>query len=148
MEKKFMLRAGAFVFSPQSYFACLLLLFLSVSTGVWAQGIQVSGVVQDAKNNPLPGVTVTVKGSGTATSTDPNGHYTITIPNTKAVLVFSNVGFLNREEVVGTRTAINASMNESASDLEGVVVIGYGGTARKRDITGSTASVSAKQIQE
>ena len=108
----------------------------------------VSGLEQDAKKNPLVGVTVSVKGSTEATASDVNGHYTISAPDPKSILVFTNVGFLVKEEVVGSRTTINASMSESASDLEGVVVIGYGGTAKKRDITGSTASVTSKQIQE
>ncbi len=110
--------------------------------------IKVSGVVQDAKQVPLVGVTVTVKGTNTSTATDANGLYSITVPGQRSILVFSNVGFLNKEELVGNRITINPGLTESASDLEGVVVIGYGGTSRKKDITGSTASVSAKQIQE
>lgn len=124
-----------------------VLLQFVVASALYAQ-VKVTGLVQDARQNPLVGVSVNIKGTSTGTTTDANGMYTITVPNEKSVLVFTNVGFLNREEVVGTRTVINASLGESASDLEGVVVIGYGGTSKKRDITGSTASVGAKQIQE
>src|SRR4029079_5117571 len=77
-----------------------------------------------------------------------NGHYSITVPGTRSILVFTNIGFLNKEEVVGNRATIRPSLSESASDLEGVVVIGYGGTAKKRDVTGSTAQVTSKQIAE
>src|SRR4051812_28518780 len=148
MTKQSILRTTAIVRSPKSFSFYLTLAFLLFSGAAFSQGIVVSGTVQDAKRNPLIGVTVSVKGSSEAASTDPNGHYTITVPGPKSVLVFSNVGFLNREEVVGSRTTISPAMSESAADLEGVVVIGYGGTSKKRDITGSTASVSAKQIQE
>jgi len=110
--------------------------------------VKVSGLVQDSKKNPLSGATVNVKGTGVSTTTDANGLYSINVTDNKSVLVFTNVGFLNKEEVVGERTTININLTESAADLEGIVVIGYGGAARKRDLTSATASVGAKQIAE
>jgi TonB-linked SusC/RagA family outer membrane protein len=110
--------------------------------------INVSGVVQDSKQNPIIGATVTLKGTQTAVSTDANGLYSITVPNNKSVLVFSNVGFATKEETVGGRTAISVTLSESSSDLENVVIIGYGGTAKKKDLTGATSQIGAKAIQE
>ena len=129
-------------------FILLMLLQLVFLPRVHAQDLKVTGVVRDAKANPIQGVSVNVKGTTVGTTTDANGMFTINVFDQKSVLVFSNVGYLNKEEVVGARSAINVGLNESASDLEGVVVIGYGGTTKKRDVTGSTASVSSKQIQE
>src|SRR6476659_5521884 len=87
-------------FALPQRFLFLFLLMLFSELGL-AQGILVSGVVRDAKKNPLIGVTLTLKGTTEATSTDANGHYSITVPDTKTVLIFSNVGFLNIEELVG-----------------------------------------------
>lgn len=115
--------------------------------GLLAQNIKVSGTVKDFKGNPVEGASVTVKGTSSGTTTDTEGRYTISVPGAKSVLVFSGVGFLAKEETVGSRTAINPTLNESANNLDEVVVIGYG-TQRKRDVTGSITSVSAKQIEE
>jgi TonB-dependent starch-binding outer membrane protein SusC len=130
----------------------LPILFLLLSqfiglTALYAQ-IAVSGTVLDGKRNPLVGASVSIKGTPGGTSTDANGRFSISVPNSKSVLVISNVGFLNKEEVVGERTTFTVQLTESASDLEGVVVIGYGSTAKKRDATGATGSVSSKQIAE
>jgi TonB-linked SusC/RagA family outer membrane protein len=110
--------------------------------------IKVVGAVQDSKKNPVVGATVTLKGTQAAVTTDGNGVYAINVPDSKSVLVFSNVGFAAKEETVGNRTTINVSLSESAGDLENVVIIGYGGAAKKKDLTGATAQVTSKQIQE
>lgn len=125
-----------------------LLFGLIGSLCLYAQTTKVTGVVKDAKGAPLTGASVTVKGSNEGTTTDANGNFSINVAGPKSVLVFSNIGFLNKEETVGSRAIINPTLTESASDLEGVVVIGYGATSKKKDITGATASVNAKQIQE
>ena len=148
MKKQFDPSAAAQAVYCIFRFSILFAFFLIVANGAFAQGILVSGVVQDTRKNPLIGVTVSVKGTNDATTTDANGHYSITVPGTRSILVFTNIGFLNKEEVVGNRATISPSLSESASDLEGVVVIGYGGTAKKRDVTGSTAQVTSKQIAE
>lgn len=116
-------------------------------TALYAQ-MKVVGMVQDSKKNPLSGATVTIKGTSSAVVSDGSGHYSIAVPDGKAVLVFSNVGFLNKEEPVGSRTTIDVNLTESAADLEGIIITGYGGSGRKKDQTGATASVSSKQIQE
>ncbi|MBO9565698.1 MAG: TonB-dependent receptor [Niastella sp.] len=123
---------------------CSLLLYTSAQ----AQSRQITGVVTDLKGNPLPGVSVNLKGTTTGATTNAEGKYTLTVPDDKAVLEFSFVGYLTKEEKVGAKTTISLSLSESTSNLDDVVVIGYGGKQKKRDVTGSISSVSSKQIEE
>jgi TonB-dependent starch-binding outer membrane protein SusC len=110
--------------------------------------IRVAGIVRDNKQNVISGATVTLKGTKVGATTDVNGGYAITVPSSSSVLVFTNVGFTAKEEVVGNRSTVNVNLTENAADLENVVIIGYGGAAKKKDLTGATAQVGAKQIQE
>ena len=110
--------------------------------------IKVSGTIKDAKGAGLHGVSVSVKGTSVGTTSDSSGHYSINVPGRQSVLVFSLVSYANKEETVGSRTTINTSLAEGGSSLDDVVVIGYGGAVKKRDLTGAISSVSAKQIQE
>jgi TonB-linked SusC/RagA family outer membrane protein len=107
--------------------------------------IRITGRVTGTSNEPLAGVSVTIKGTAVGTTTDANGAYAITVPNGNAVLVFSYVGFASQEVPVGTQTTINISMAASASELNTVVVVGYG-TQRKRDLTGSISSVNGEEL--
>ena len=110
--------------------------------------VKVTGLVTDAKGEPIEGVSVAVKGNSTGTSTDRTGHYFMTVPSSNSVLVFSNVGFISKEETVAGRSTVNVSLTAGTADLEEVVVIGYGQTQKKRDVGGAISSVSAKQIME
>ena len=110
--------------------------------------IKITGNVRDTKQNFLSGATISLKGGQTIVTTDANGSYSITVPGSSSVLVFTNVGFATKEETVGNRTTINVSLSENSADLENVVIIGYGGSAAKKNLTGATAQVGAKQIQE
>lgn len=105
----------------------------------------VSGMVTDSNNQPLPGVTIVVKGTTTGIVTDVNGHYTLTNIPDGATLVFSFVGMRTQEVAVGTQTNINVSMAEEIFGIEEVVAIGYG-TMRKSDVTGSVSSVTPEQL--
>ncbi len=129
---------------------CCLLVVLQLfwATPSLAQSITISGTVRNAKGDPLKGVSVNVKGSSTGTTTNDDGKFMISVPNSKSVLVFSYVGFAGKEETVGTRKSLDIQLSEGNSALDEVVVIGYGGTMRKRDLGGSISSVGAKQIQE
>lgn len=135
--------------SIQRLFTMLLILLLQFSfLSVNAQTKIIKGTVKDKKGALLGGVSISVKGdekSGTAT--DEKGQFTIIVPGPSAVIVFSNVGFANKEETVGTRIELNVILEESINDLNEVVVIGYG-TQKKRDVTGAITSVSAKSIEE
>lgn len=124
----------------------LPVLFLFSFSSVLAQNRTVSGVVTDNSGRGVPGVTVTVKGTGTATQTDANGAYTIQAPE-NATLVFSSVGFTSMEMATAGRTSFDATLTGAANDLSEVVVIGYG-TARRRDVSGAVASVTEKNFNK
>lgn len=147
MEKKCILLISAFLKKRCSHISLFLFLFLFAAfTSLHAQN-NVSGVVKDVKGDVVEGATVQVKGSSNGTTTDALGHYSITVPGQKSILIFSFSGYISKEETVGTRSVINATLNQGANNLDEVIVIGYG-TQRKRDVTGAITSVSAKQIEE
>ncbi|HLL43484.1 MAG TPA: TonB-dependent receptor [Segetibacter sp.] len=124
-------------------FSLLTALFLFTSNYVIAQQISVSGTVT-GDNGPLNGASVTVKGSASGTSTDSSGTFTLLAPST-ATLVFSSVGYTSKDVAVAGRANITVSLVSSNTQLEQVVVVGYG-TQRKRDVTGSVASVKGADI--
>lgn len=107
--------------------------------------IRVSGKVTGPNGEPMANVSVTVRGSSTGTTTDASGNYNIMVPDENAVLVFSYVGFTPQEQRVGSRTTIDVSLAAAERSLNEVVVIGYG-TSRRKDLTGSVASVSGAEI--
>ncbi|HEX2533055.1 MAG TPA: TonB-dependent receptor [Chitinophagaceae bacterium] len=113
-----------------------------------APDIRVTGRVTGAGGEALAGVSVSIRGTSTGTTTDAGGNFTITVPDENAVLVFSFVGFASQEVTVGNRTAINVTLAQSAaSQLESVVVIGYG-TANRRDLTGSISTVRGRDVAD
>ncbi|ASB48900.1 SusC/RagA family TonB-linked outer membrane protein [Alkalitalea saponilacus] len=117
-------------------------LFLSYTT--FAQQ-RVSGVVNDSQNFPVPGVTVLEKGTTNGVITDSQGSYTIDVAGADAVLVYSFVGMETQEVLVGNQTTINVSMRDFFSDLDEVVVVGYG-VQRKRLTTGANINVGSDDI--
>jgi len=123
-------------------------LVLFFCTMVKAQTRKITGRVISAANAPLSGVTVQVKGSKTATTTDVDGAFSLAVPEqTPVILVFSSVGFGTKEVNVTGGSTISVILTEKVQGLNDVVVVGYG-TARKRDLTGSVASVSAKDLDK
>lgn len=110
--------------------------------------VRITGKVSDETQKPLQGVSVVVKGTSNGTTTDANGDYTISVPNTNSVLVFSYVGFATQEQRVGSNTTVSLSLVPSTtSNLNEIVVIGYG-TAAKRDLTGSIVKISGKEVAD
>lgn len=107
----------------------------------WAQAQEVSGTVSDA-NGPLPGASVVVKGTTTGTQTDFDGNFSIQVSSSDAVLVISYVGYSTQEVAVSGRSSINVVLEEDATALEEVVIIGYGQTTVK-DATGSVTAVTS-----
>jgi TonB-linked SusC/RagA family outer membrane protein len=117
-------------------------------TNVFAQqGIAVSGIVTDETGQPLPGVSVLVKGTSLGTTTEATGNYTLTVPNADATLELSYIGMITQEIIVGNRTIINVIMLENITMMDEVVVIGYG-TQRRSDLTGSVVRANLGAIQE
>jgi len=109
-----------------------------------AQSITVSGLVKDENGQPLPGVTVKVKGTTTATSTDNTGQFSI-IADVGQTLEFSFVGYKTLTVLINNNQAINVALVPLPKDLNEVVVVGYG-TQRKIDLTGSVASVGSDKL--
>ena len=105
----------------------------------------VSGNVVDDKNEPLPGANVVVKGTTIGTTTDAGGHYSLTVPDDAAVLVFSYIGFQTQEASIGSQSVINITLQADLSTLSEVVVVGYG-EQRKSDLTGAITSVKGEDI--
>ncbi|GGG41747.1 SusC/RagA family TonB-linked outer membrane protein [Christiangramia forsetii] len=106
----------------------------------------VSGTVID-ESGPLPGVTVAIKGTSTGTSTDFDGNYTLNNVPDDATLLFSFIGFVTQEVAVDGRSTIDINLTTDASELEEVVLIGYGQTTIK-DATGSVSSVTSENFNK
>lgn len=107
----------------------------------------VSGKVTDEMQQPLDGVTVTVKGTTVVTTTDATGSYQVQLPDGGSVLVFSNIGYRLSEISIGNRQRVDVTLAVAVSDLDEVVVVGYG-TMRRRDLTGAVGSVNSEQIKD
>lgn len=127
----------------------LLLMTLLVTATILsanAQSREVTGTILDATlKDPLPGVTVLVKGTTKGTATDLDGKFRINLQQGEDVLVFSFIGFTSQEVVVGNQSVINIELAEDIRSLQEAVVIGYG-TQDKKEITSSVASVGVEQF--
>jgi len=122
----------------------IFLLTIGISTAM-AQSGTVQGTIVDATDGtPLPGATVQVKGTTSGTVTNLDGKYSIQV-NGSTVLVFSYVGYQIQEIPVKPNTTVNVKLKPSASNLNELVVIGYG-TVKKSDATGSVTVVSSKDF--
>ncbi len=110
------------------------------------QEFTVNGNITDVNGSPLPGVTIIVKGTNRGTTTNFDGKYSIKATSTD-VIVFSYVGFLTQEIVVGNNETINVVMKEDASELDEVVVVGYG-TQKKENLTGAVSAIGSKEIEQ
>ncbi|MCH5691010.1 TonB-dependent receptor plug domain-containing protein [Niabella sp. W65] len=93
----------------------------------------------------LPNVSVQVKGTTTGTATDSSGNFSIVVPDANAVLVFSSVGYTEKEEALNGRSELAVVLTASSQSLEQVVVIGYG-RQRKSDLTGSVAVLTSSDL--
>lgn len=107
---------------------------------------RVSGHVMNEKEQPLVGANVSVKGTSVSTSTDEGGNYSIEVPNGEAVLVFASMGFGTEERLVGTQRTIQVTLKEVISDLDEVVVVGYG-TQKRANVIGAVSTIQASAIE-
>lgn len=107
----------------------------------------VNGKVTDSEGEPLPGVSVTEKGTTNAVMTDIDGNYSISLRNPNATLIFTYVGYETAEQAIGSRNVVNVVLQTKSSDLDEVIVVGYG-TQRKSSITGSIASVNVGKMKD
>ena len=110
------------------------------------QGIRVSGTVQDDFGEPLPGVSVTVRGMTLGMSTDANGEFMLTVPSDTCVLQFSYIGFKMQEVLVGNRRIIAVSLSEETATLEEVVVVAFG-KQKKESLVSAIATISPSELK-
>ena len=119
-------------------------LFLLCGQNAFAQQKEIKGTATDSQGEPLIGVTIAVKGTTKATMTDIDGKYSLSVSNDAKTLVASFVGMKPNEKNISS-SVIDFIMEDLSSELEEVVVIGYG-TVAKKDLTGAVSSLGAKDI--
>src|SRR5262245_37027606 len=108
--------------------------------------LTVSGTITDVQTNePMPGVTVQVKGHNDFVTTNDKGFFTIQVPDSKSVLVFTYAGFVAKEMVVGNQTTLSVSLNPRLTGLNEIVVVGYG-KQKRGEVTGAIASVKQEDF--
>jgi TonB-linked SusC/RagA family outer membrane protein len=107
--------------------------------------ITVNGTVKDQQGRPLVGVTVSLKGTQTATVTNAGGNYSIILPDENGVLVFSYIGYSKVEKPVNRRSEMDVVMSKSISALNELVTVGYG-VQKKVDVTGAVSQISGQEI--
>ncbi len=111
------------------------------------QGRTVNGKVTSTEDNEgLPGVNVIIKGTAQGTVTDVNGNYALDVPSEESILVFSSVGYVIQEEVVGTRQIINLVLETDIRALEEIIVVGYG-TQQNSKVTAAVSQVSSEDLE-
>lgn len=125
--------------------ATVTLLMSTLCLIAFAQEHQISGTVKDIAGDPLIGVNVLIKGTTNGTVTDLDGNFLVSGVKFSDVIVISYVGFMTQEIKVDNQTKINVILKDDSKALDEVVVIGYG-TAKRKDITGSVASVNAETL--
>ncbi len=103
-------------------------------------------VISSEDGQSLPGANVIIKGTANGTVTDIDGNYSLNVPDDNTILVFSSVGFIQEEIVVGTQSVINVTMSPDIKSLDEIVVIGYG-AVKKSDLTGSVSSVNDEVLE-
>ncbi len=125
----------------------LILIFsLGIASISWAQ-TTVTGTVTDELNTPLPGATVLEKGTTNGTTTDFDGNFSIDVANENVVLEFSYIGYSTMEAAVNGRSSISVQLAEDATQLEDVVVVGYG-VQKKSDVTGAISSIKSEDFNQ
>lgn len=125
------------------YLVVLLMLFMQ---SAFAQMITVNGVLSDkSAGDPLIGASVLVKNTSTGTITDIDGKFSLKVPSKNSVLVFSFIGYVPQEVVVGDQTFFNIALTEDAFGLSEVVVVGYG-SQKKENLTGAITTVNTSKV--
>lgn len=107
----------------------------------------VSGKTTDEKGEGLPGVSIVIKGTQRGTTSDKDGKYSLNIPDEDATLIFSFVGYIPQEVLVGNQTTMNVTLLTDNRALKEVVVVGYG-TQRAKDVTGAVATINQAAIKD
>ena len=125
----------------------LTLILLSLPGIIQAQDRVIKGRVTSSDDGgPLPGASISVKGTTRGTTTDASGNFSLSVPG-KPTLVISSIGFARIEVDAGSRSTITVQLQSTNSDLEEVVVTGYGGVLSRREVTGAVSKIKGSDIQ-
>lgn len=124
----------------------MFILLIGGSMASWAQ-TTVTGTVVDEGNVPLPGATVLEQNTLNGTTTDFDGNFTLIVADSNATLRVSFIGYATLDVPLNGQTNINITLREDSSELDEVVVVGYG-TQKKSDVTGSIASVKSEDFNK
>jgi TonB-linked SusC/RagA family outer membrane protein len=124
--------------------AALIAIALTINMSILAQQKTITGRVVDAGSRPLSGVTVTIRGTNSGTTTNEAGNFSISAA-TGNVLVFSSAEYAGYEERVRSANTINVTLNTILANLDEVIVVGYG-TQRIKDLTGSAVSIKTDNL--
>ncbi|QHV95073.1 SusC/RagA family TonB-linked outer membrane protein [Spirosoma endbachense] len=125
----------------------LLLILLNIMSIAYAQERVITGRVTSSDDGgPLPGASITVKGTTRGTTADASGNFSLAVSG-KPTLVVSSIGFARMEVEVGSRSSIAVQLQSSDSELEEVIVTGYGGVLSKREVTGAVSKIKGGEIQ-
>lgn len=129
--------------------ACFFAVCLLSQSATARQGEtkSITGKITGENGEPIPGVTIVVKGTATGTTNNPDGTYKISVNTNAKTLVYSSIGFIGQEMAVGAQTTINVVLQTDTRQMDEVVVVGYG-SQKKSDLTGAIASVSGKDIEK
>jgi len=126
-----------------------VIVYRKAKTTISKEGIQqtriITGTVSDTTQKPIPEVTVRIKEKTAGVKTDSRGQYQISIPKGGLTLVFSAVGYETREITVNNRDVVNVTLNQAVSDLDEVVVVGYG-TQTRGSVTAAVSSVNGEDL--
>ncbi|MDP4207362.1 MAG: TonB-dependent receptor [Bacteroidota bacterium] len=127
----------------------MLLLFFIMAVARGQQGtVNVTGtVISSEDNNPIPGVTVAIKGTQKATATNSDGKYSLQNVPSDGILVFTFIGMGTEEQAINNQSVIDVKLSPAVKQLESVVVVGYG-TQRKIDVTGSVVQMKGDEISK
>lgn len=107
----------------------------------------VTGRVSDSSNVPLVGVTVKVKGTSNGTVTNMSGHFTLTVSDDNAILVFTYVGYKDKEVSVNGRSEVNVTLQESAAEIGEVVVTAFGTQQKRESVVGAISTVRPEDLR-
>ncbi|MBS9525640.1 TonB-dependent receptor [Litoribacter alkaliphilus] len=124
----------------------LIFIILAIPLFSFAQSRQVEGVITDESGEGIPGATILLKGTDIGTASDIDGNFTLDVPNSQSVLVFSSIGFRSVEVPVENKNRIDITLSAELSSLEEVIVVGYG-TTKKDNLTGAINEIGEKAIE-
>ena len=117
-----------------------------IAPTVLGQERTITGTIVDEMGVPLSGASVQIKGTATGVAADFDGNFSITVPNEDTILIVSYIGYTTMEVEVGNQSNLNIQLQPNASQLDEVLVVGYGTTVKK-DVTGAISSVKGEEFR-